>query len=57
VLDGGSRDLAGYLAEEVFAGSEAQVVGPDPDLVAGYAAYLDRYEAGLPAVRTAATSL
>jgi sugar (pentulose or hexulose) kinase len=56
VLDGGSQDLAGYLAQEVFATAESTVVGPEPKLVEGYATYLERYEAALAVERAAATS-
>lgn len=43
-----------FLHERVFRGSSMHVVEPHPDDVAGFAAYLDRYRAGL-AVETAAT--
>ena len=46
--------LGEFLDSRVFAGAEVDVVQPDPADVAGYAAYLQRYEAGLPAARAAA---
>ena len=48
------QDLGTYLASAVFAGADVDVVAPDPADVAGYAAFLERYEAGL-AVERAAT--
>jgi sugar (pentulose or hexulose) kinase len=47
-------DLGAYLADRVFAGADLDVVAPDPGDVAGYAAYLERYQAGL-AIERAAT--
>lgn len=46
-------DLAGYLAERVFANAEFETVDPAPSDVDGFAAFLDRYRAGL-AVEAAA---
>ncbi|TNC16997.1 ATPase, partial [Georgenia sp. 311] len=40
-------DLGTYLDSRVFAGAEVTTVEPDPADVAGYAAYLERYRAGL----------
>lgn len=40
-------DLDAYLTDRVFAGAAIDVVDPDPADVAGFAAYLDRYRAGL----------
>lgn len=47
--------LSSYLEERVFAGAAIETVDPDPADVAGFAAYLDRYRAGL-AVEAAAVS-
>ncbi|MFL6135676.1 MAG: xylulokinase [Nocardioidaceae bacterium] len=47
-------DLATYLSTQVFADAALDVVTPDADDVAGFAAYLERYSAGL-AVERAAT--
>jgi len=54
--DSGS-DLASYLRDRVFAGAEAQTVQPDPRDVAGFAAYLTRYRAGLEVERAAIAAL
>ena len=39
--------LVAYLDEELFSVSPLTVTDPDPDDVAGFSAYLDRYRAGL----------
>ncbi|KGM16562.1 ATPase [Actinotalea fermentans ATCC 43279 = JCM 9966 = DSM 3133] len=51
------EDLGAYLATRVFAGAEVDVVAPLADDVAGYAAFLERYEAGLPVERAATEAL
>ncbi len=51
---GGGRDLGDYLGTRVFLDAELDVVEPDADDVAGYAAWLDRYRDGL-AIERAAT--
>lgn len=56
----GARDeqsLTDYLATRVFAGVDATVVAPDPADMSGYAAFLDRYRAGLAIERAAITAL
>ena len=50
------QPLGEYLATRVFAGAEKTVVEPDPADVAGYAAYLERYRAGLAIERAAAAA-
>ncbi|MDW4571931.1 FGGY-family carbohydrate kinase [Microbacterium sp. M3] len=50
-----SIPLAVYLDERVFAGAAIVTAEPDPSDAAGFAAYLDRYRAGL-AVEAAAVS-
>lgn len=50
-------DLGEYLRQRVFADSEFETVQPDPDDVAGFAAYLDRYRAGLAVERAAVAAL
>jgi hypothetical protein len=45
--------LAGYLSDVVFAESTIDVVYPNPEDVAGFASYLDRYSAGLAIERAA----
>jgi sugar (pentulose or hexulose) kinase len=48
-------DLGAYLRERVFGGAAFHTVAPHPEDVAGFAAYLDSYRAGL-AVEAAAVS-
>ncbi|GGM33188.1 xylulokinase [Promicromonospora citrea] len=50
-------DLGTWLAAEVFASAELDVVEPDPADVAGYAAFLERYDAGLAVERAAVGAL
>jgi sugar (pentulose or hexulose) kinase len=50
-------DLDSYLQQTVFASSGIDTVAPDPADVAGFAAFLDRYRAGLPVARAAVDSL
>ncbi|MEU1972949.1 FGGY-family carbohydrate kinase [Microbacterium sp. NPDC019599] len=54
-LAASGSDLGAYLRDEVFASAAIDTVDPDPADVAGFAAYLDRYRAGL-AVEAAAVS-
>lgn len=51
------QDLGTYLGARIFAGAEVDVVAPDAADVAGYAAFLGRYEAGLAAERAATEAL
>lgn len=53
----GAHDLGAYLREHVFATAEIETVDPDPVDVAGFAAYLERYAAGLAVERAAVTAL
>ncbi len=53
----GGGDLGAYLAERVFARAPVVTVDPAPADVAGFAAYLDRYRAGLAVERAAVASL
>jgi sugar (pentulose or hexulose) kinase len=50
-------DLDGYLRERVFNATAFDVVEPQPADVAGFAAYLDRYEKGLELERLAARAV
>ncbi|WP_430644915.1 xylulokinase [Agromyces sp. GXS1127] len=50
-------DLGTYLSDRVFAGAAIDVAEPDPADVAGFAAYLDRYAAGLAAEAAAVAAL
>jgi sugar (pentulose or hexulose) kinase len=57
-LRGGAADpLSDYLTHTVFTGAATRVAEPDPAQVAGFAAYLERFVAALPAQRAAATSV
>lgn len=51
--EGAPPSLAGYLDQRVFAGAEQVVVEPEAEDMVGYAAFLDRYEAGLAIERAA----
>ena len=57
VASGSGSDLDTYLRERVFRDAEFDTVEPDPADVAGFAAFLDRYRAGLDAERAAVASL
>ncbi|WP_348789364.1 FGGY-family carbohydrate kinase [Leifsonia sp. NPDC080035] len=46
-----------YLETRVFGGFDVDTVAPDPADVAGFSAYLDRYEAGLAAERAAVAAI
>jgi sugar (pentulose or hexulose) kinase len=49
--------LAEYLGAHVFQDATVHVVDPEPSDVAGFAAYLDRYRAGLAVERAAVDAL
>ena len=49
--------LGDYLSSEVFPKAETETVAPDPDDVAGFAAYMERHRAGLAVERAAADAL
>ncbi|WP_448062150.1 xylulokinase [Cellulomonas hominis] len=49
-----AQDLQHYLSTRVFAGVDLDVVPPDPGDVAGFATFVERYQAGL-AIERAAT--
>jgi sugar (pentulose or hexulose) kinase len=50
-------DLDDYLSSRVFARAAVETVAPDPVDVAGFAAYLDRYRAGLVIEASAVSAL
>lgn len=54
---GADLDLGAYLQNHVFASTVLVTAEPEPDDVAGFASYLDRYHAGLVVVRAAAAAL
>ncbi len=49
--------LEAYLADKVFAGQQAATIAPDPQDVAGFAAFMARYKQGLAIERAAVESL
>jgi len=57
LTDASTVDLATYLDERVFATAKVESVDPDAADVAGFAAYLDRYRAGLAVEAAAVTAL
>lgn len=54
---GATQDLPAYLDEHVFADAVFRSVEPDPADVEAFAAYLERYRAGLAIERAAVESL
>jgi len=54
---GAPESLAAYLRDRVFHSVPFETVDPDPADVAGFAAYLDRYRAGLAVERAAVAAL
>ena len=56
-IPGPDTSLAEYLRDRVFVGAEFTTAEPDPADVTGFAAYLDRYRAGLAIERAAAQSI
>ena len=50
-------DLASYLDEIVFKGAVVDTAQPEPEDVAGFSQFLDRYRSGLPIEQVAASSL
>ncbi len=57
MMNGGGAAFDDYLADKVFAGAECTTVKPEPADVAGYAAFIKRYEAGLAVERAAVEAL
>jgi sugar (pentulose or hexulose) kinase len=55
--DSESDDLESYLRARVFTGADPDTIDPDPRDVAGFAAYLTRYRAGLEVERAAVSVL
>jgi len=51
------QDLPTFLGATVFGDAEVDVVAPDPDDVAGFSVFLERYGAGLAVERAAADAL
>jgi sugar (pentulose or hexulose) kinase len=53
----GAEDLAGYLSGTVLRGIPLTIADPDPSDAAGFAAFIDRYRAGLAVEAAAVTAL
>lgn len=53
VAEGDERDLAGWLADEIFADAETTTAAPTPAELDDHARYLERWSAGLAAERAA----
>jgi hypothetical protein len=49
--------LEAYLSNKVFAGDNSTTIDPDQRDVVGFAAFMERYKAGLPIERTAVNAL
>lgn len=49
--------LEDYLNDRVFSGMSVETIAPDPQDVAGFKAFMERYTAGLPIVRAAVNAL
>ncbi|MBC7591622.1 MAG: ATPase [Salinibacterium sp.] len=54
---GAIQSLPDYLRDHVFGGASVTVVEPNPDDLAGFASYIDRYRAGLAIEHAAAKSI
>lgn len=52
-----SESLASYLNSEVFANNVSEEVKPDPEDVAGFETFMDRYKKGLEIERAAVNNL
>lgn len=52
-MNGGGMDLPGYLEQKVFAGAKGSTSAPDPVDTEGFAGFLKRYKALLPAEQLA----
>jgi len=51
------ENLEVYLAEKVFAGTDAMTISPDPEDVRGFAAFMKRYKRGLAIEKAAVEAL
>lgn len=52
-MNGGGMSLPGYLEQRVFAGAKGSTASPDPVDTEGFAGFLQRYKALLPAEQLA----
>jgi sugar (pentulose or hexulose) kinase len=53
----GGESLADYLSAKVFAGEAGTTLAPDPEDLVGFAAFMERYKAGLAIQRAAVDTL
>ena len=53
MVNGQGRTLEEYLEQDVFAGMASETMNPDPADVAGYDAFMARYQPGLAIERAA----
>ena len=51
------QTLEDYLERQIFAGQECVTLSPDPEDVAGFQAFMERYKKGLPAEQAAVDAL
>lgn len=49
--------LEEYLNQKVFAGNEGSCMEPDPEDVAGFEQFIERYKEGLPIERAAVNAM
>jgi len=52
-----NESLSDYLENKVFANAESTTIAPDPEDVAGFQAFIERYKAGLAIERAAVDNL
>jgi sugar (pentulose or hexulose) kinase len=52
-----NQPLEAYLSDKVFAGDKSKTIAPDPKDVAGFAAFMERYEKGIAIERAAVDAL
>jgi sugar (pentulose or hexulose) kinase len=52
-----NQPLEAYLSDKVFAGDKSKTIAPDPKDVAGFAAFMERYEKGIAIERAAVEAL
>ena len=51
------QSLEDYLERRIFAGQKVETIAPDPADVAGFQAFMEQYQKGLPVERAAVDSL
>ena len=54
---GANEPLEDYLANRVFAREQSTTIAPDPQDVAGFTAFMERYKTGLVIERAAVDGL